>query len=116
MNIDLNSLDLKELKMLKANVDKCLANFEDRKRREALAELEMIARENGYSLQDLVGGGFPGSSASVFKSKRAPATPKYFNPSNKSDTWSGRGRKPLWFEAALKSGKKPEQMAIQATH
>jgi DNA-binding protein H-NS len=37
---------------------------------------------------------------------------KYSNPANDSETWSGRGRKPLWFVAALKSGKRPEDMMI----
>jgi DNA-binding protein H-NS len=44
--------------------------------------------------------------------KRAPATAKYGNPANPSDTWSGRGRKPRWFEAALNAGKTPEDLAI----
>jgi DNA-binding protein H-NS len=44
--------------------------------------------------------------------KRSPAVAKYANPANPSDTWSGRGRKPRWFDAALKSGKKPDDLAI----
>lgn len=32
--------------------------------------------------------------------------PKYRNPADESETWTGRGRQPLWLVAALKSGKK----------
>lgn len=104
MAIDLNTLSLKELKELQSQVAKAIGGFEDRKKKEALAELEEKAREMGFSLAELTG--------TVVTRKRAPATAKYANPANPSDTWSGRGRKPRWFDAALKSGKKPDDMAI----
>jgi DNA-binding protein H-NS len=104
MDINLNSLSLKELKDLQSQVAKAIATFEDRKRKEAIAELEEIARAKGFSWAELTG-------APVVR-KRAPAAPKYANPADKSDTWSGRGRKPRWFEAALKSGMSPEDLAV----
>ena len=104
MSINLNTLSLKELKDLQSQVAKTIAGFEDRKKKEALAELEEKAREMGFSLAELTG-------AAVTR-KRAPATAKYANPADASETWSGRGRKPRWFDAALKSGTKPEDMAI----
>ena len=104
MNINVNTMSLKDLKDLQSQVAKAIASFEDRRKKEALAELEEIARSKGFSLFELTG-------ASVVR-KRAPATAKYANPADKSDTWSGRGRKPRWFEAALKSGMSPEALAI----
>lgn len=103
MNID--ALSLKELKDLQSQVAKAIASFEDRKKKQALAELEEKAREMGFSLAELTG-------AVVKTRKRSPAVPKYANPADKSDTWSGRGRKPRWFAAALKAGKSPEDLAI----
>lgn len=105
MAIDLDSLSLKELKNLQSQVAKAIASFEDRKKREALVELEEKARALGFSLAELTG------NAPKIR-KRAPAVAKYANPADKSDTWSGRGRKPRWFEAALKSGKTPEDLSI----
>lgn len=107
MVIDLNSLSLKELKDLNVNVQKAIAGFEERKRREALAALESVAREKGFSLNELMGNGM----FSSVKKSRSPATAKYKNPKG-NETWSGRGRKPVWFEAALKSGKTPEDLHI----
>lgn len=104
MTIDLLVLSLKELKDLQVQVSKAIASYEDRKKKEALAELEEKARAMGFSLAELTG-------APVSR-KRTPASAKYANPANPSDTWSGRGRKPRWFEAALKAGKQPEDMAI----
>ena len=104
MDINLNSLTLKELKDLQSQVAKALSSFEDRKKKLALAEIEEIARAKGFTLAELTGG--------TVVRKRAPATAKYANPADKSDTWSGRGRKPRWFEAALKSGKRPEDLTV----
>ena len=90
MTVDINSLSLKELKDLQSQVAKAIASIEDRKKKEALAELTGLAVTR----------------------KRAPATAKYANPANSSDTWSGRGRKPRWFVAALAAGKAPEDLAL----
>jgi DNA-binding protein H-NS len=39
--------------------------------------------------------------------------PKYRNPENKSETWSGRGLRPKWLIAAMKTtGKKIDHFAI----
>jgi hypothetical protein len=71
----------------------------------AIAELEEKARALGFSLAELTG-------AVTKIRRRASATPKYANPADQSETWSGRGRKPRWFVAALKAGKSPEDLAI----
>ncbi len=101
---NLNSLSLKELKDLQSQVAKAIASFEDRKKKEALAELQEFARAKGFDLEELTG-------ATVIR-RRAPASAKYANPADKSDTWSGRGRKPRWFIAALAAGTAPEDLAV----
>lgn len=102
--IDLNKLDLKELRSLKVEVDRALANFEERKRREALLALQEQARSFGFSLEELTGG--------KVQRTRKSAEAKFAHPENKDITWSGRGRKPAWFAEAIAAGKKPEDLAI----
>jgi len=97
-------MPLKELKELQGRVSKAIATFEDRKKQEAISQLEEKAQALGFSLADLV-------SATKVR-KRKPASPKYANPANKSETWTGRGRKPRWVEAALKGGRKLEDLTI----
>lgn len=101
---NINSMSLKELKDLQSQVAKAIATFEDRKKKEALAELHEFARAKGFDLEELTG-------TSVVR-RRAPASPKYANPANKADTWSGRGRKPRWFIEALANGMQPEDMGV----
>ena len=101
---DLNSLTISELKPLEKEVARAIASYESRRRVEARAEVEEFARKLGFSISDLV--------ATDGGKKRAAIAPKYRNPENPEQTWSGRGRKPLWFVAALEAGKSPDDMAI----
>ncbi len=104
MAIELGTLSLKDLKALHARVAREIEGFAERKKLEAVKALEDVARSHGFSLDQLVG----------VKSgrKRSPAKPKYANPANKSETWTGRGRRPRWAEEALKSGKSLDDLAI----
>jgi DNA-binding protein H-NS len=45
--------------------------------------------------------------------KVAKVAPKYRNPDDRSQTWSGRGRQPRWFAAALKRGKTERSLLIK---
>ena len=104
MTVDLHALSLKELKALQSQVAKAIAEFDDRKKVEARAELEARARELGFSFAELAG--------VAQGRKRSASVAKYRNPADPSDTWTGRGRKPRWFADALKAGKSAESMAI----
>ena len=43
-----------------------------------------------------------------------PVHPKYRNPAQPSETWAGRGKQPRWVAAALKKGKRLEDLRITA--
>jgi DNA-binding protein H-NS len=47
------------------------------------------------------------------RKKRSKVKAKYRNPANTSETWSGRGRQPRWFAAAIKAGKKERSLLIK---
>ncbi|WP_169053215.1 H-NS histone family protein [Falsirhodobacter xinxiangensis] len=104
MDMELNNLSLKELKDLQSRVGKAIATYEDRRKREALTQLEASARDLGFSLSELV---------DAQTQKKRPATaPRFANPNNADDTWSGRGRKPRWYIEAIESGKEPAELEI----
>jgi DNA-binding protein H-NS len=70
--------------------------------------LAMIKAE-GYNFEDIFGG------ARVAGAKRrgtGSVAPKYRNPADPEQTWSGRGKRPRWFNDALKAGKKEKDLAI----
>lgn len=103
MTIDLDKMTLKELRDLRAKLDRAISSYEDRKRREALAAIEEAAREHGFNLADLTGG----------KPRRVGTVPpKYVNPDDPTMTWTGRGRKPRWVQDSLEGGKQLEDLLI----
>jgi DNA-binding protein H-NS len=60
----------------------------------------------------------PGSANPLSMTDRPPrrkypkVLPKYFNPLTPSETWSGRGKRPRWLVAALKTGHKLDEFKI----
>jgi DNA-binding protein H-NS len=50
-----------------------------------------------------------GVAADGLKGERRPypkVIPKYCNPKNQKETWTGRGRQPRWLTTQIRSGKK----------
>lgn len=109
MNIDVDKLSLPELKSL-------LIAAEQRKRlissRRPLAvvrrKVVALAAQCGYTIEELYG---DRPVAEVTGKKRTPrrkvskVAAKYRDPDNKRNTWSGRGRMPLWLAQKTKHGR-----------
>ncbi|MEO0487189.1 MAG: H-NS histone family protein [Pseudomonadota bacterium] len=92
--IDLSALSKAELQKLQKDVAKAIDNFDERARQEALAALEAQAKEMGFNLSELTGA----------KKAKTANPPKYRNPANPDQTWTGRGRQPGWIKDAITSG------------
>ncbi|HMM57578.1 MAG: H-NS histone family protein [Proteobacteria bacterium] len=69
------------------------------------ADVRAYAKSKGYTIEHLFGG-------RGRKGKRGKAAPKYRNPADPAQTWSGRGKRPRWFNAALKAGKREKDLLI----
>ena len=103
--MDLETLSLEELKDLQDKVAVAIFDFEKRKKAETLVELKELAHSKGFSLEELLG-------ETKGKKEKAAVAPKYANPENPDNTWSGRGRKPKWLTAALENGASIEDFAL----
>ncbi|HEV7123068.1 MAG TPA: H-NS histone family protein [Rhodanobacter sp.] len=106
MAVDIKSLNQNQLTDLisKAQVR------QDELRKERVVKLrqkvQAMIQAEGYTLEDIFGAGR--------KTRRSggKVAPKYRNPANPTQTWSGRGKRPHWFNDALKAGKKEKDLAI----
>jgi DNA-binding protein H-NS len=57
-----------------------------------------------------------GPGAADLERERRPypkVRPKYQNPKNPNETWSGRGKQPRWLASQLGSGKRLDQFLIR---
>lgn len=112
--MDLKTLSLKELKSLKARVEKEIARRATAEKKKALKELAAVAAARGFELEELLGGG---RKRAPGRRRKAPArarrtTAKYRNPDNPQQTWSGRGRKPKWVQDWLAAGKALDALRV----
>lgn len=105
MSIDLANMSRAELQQLRKDVDKALVAAEQKERKNALKAAQEAAAKFGFSLEDL-------SDIAKPISKRAKAGPKYCNPENPTQTWSGLGRKPNWVHEALANGRDISDLEI----
>lgn len=104
MELDLDSLSLKDLRELRSRIDKAISTFDERRKREVVTKIEEIAREHGFALNDL--------AETLASRKRTPVAAKYVNPGDPEQTWTGRGRKPRWVSDALDAGKSLDDLSI----
>ena len=105
----LNVMTLSELKALENKVKKAIVKFEEREKKRALLTLKSQARKMGFSLSELAE--LADQPGSEFK-PRGKVPPKYANPNDASQTWTGRGRRPAWVNDALDAGKSLDDLLI----
>ena len=86
----LSAMSVDDLLELRDRVSQILASRVQSERRELETRLARLQSVTGSSLGD----------------RRGKVAPKYRNPENPAETWTGRGLRPRWLAAAMKSGKK----------
>ena len=100
----LRTMSIDKLSKLRDQVDAVLNAKVIEERRTLEKQLGNLSRfATGRLPSKGVGGGLRGA-----------VPPKYRNPDNPAETWAGRGLKPRWLAAAIKSGKKLEDFSIAA--
>lgn len=101
-SVNVDKMSLKDLLDLEKKVQRAINIARDRERAEVKQAMAKLAEKRGFSISELYGGRGRGKSSVA----------KYANPANRSETWTGRGRKPNWLVAKLKRGAKLESFAI----
>jgi DNA-binding protein H-NS len=100
--LDLDTMDCDELWLLHERLTRTLSH------RIMEEKLELEKR-----LALLKGADLDGSAGSHAKKRKYPKVlPKYCNPLDPTERWSGRGKKPRWLVAALLAGQKLEDFEI----
>lgn len=107
MAVNLKGLNRKDLLKLRDDVEKAIAAAAQKERDLAIKAAEKAAAEFGFSLSEIAPGGKRGRKASGSVSK-----PKYRDVSDPTKTWTGKGRKPGWFNDAIAKGTPIEDMEI----
>jgi DNA-binding protein H-NS len=92
----LEKMSYAELSQLRSQVDRLMAEKQTSERSALRQKMADLAREHGLSLDEVLGKGRKGKGS---------VAPKYRDPKNPQNTWTGRGRMPRWMVAAVKGNK-----------
>ncbi len=92
--INLNKLTLTELIQLQQEIPKAISKAKKAEKNNVIKQIETIAAEAGFDLEEIL------ALKKEAKPKRK-VKPKYRNPDDPKQTWTGRGRRPKWVEQHL---------------
>lgn len=117
---DISELTVTELEAL---IKACSSQIDKRrkaKKAELAKQFRQLAKSEGLEIDEILEAPAPkkpgkkrGPKPGAKKKARRKVAPKYRNPDNSAETWTGRGRKPLWVANALESGKTLDDLLIQ---
>ncbi|HEX3124659.1 MAG TPA: H-NS histone family protein [Rhodanobacteraceae bacterium] len=107
MAIDLKKLNQAQLNELIQRAETRKQEINQENAGKVRAKLVALARAEGFTIEELFD-----TRARQGKATRRKAKPKYRDPADHARTWSGRGKRPRWFSAALSAGKKEKDLLI----
>ena len=124
MSINLESLSTKELSELisKANLRKKVL-AKRKPANQVKAAVAKFLKSTGWTFDELYGRTSAPKSAAPAAEKQPRKTtkgrslgkvaPKYRNPANAKETWTGRGKQPRWLAAETAKGRKLDEFLIK---
>ncbi|MBL8564395.1 MAG: H-NS histone family protein [Hyphomicrobiaceae bacterium] len=110
-SINVDKMSLKDINDLEAKLAKAKAAAKGRAKAEVKEKIDALLEGSGFTIAELypiTRVGRPRGSVAAKSAKSA----KYANPDDRSETWTGRGRKPNWLVAKLAKGAALEDFAI----
>jgi len=109
MAINLDTLSHAELQALIRNAESQMETARKNTIAEVRNKIDSMLKNAKLTLDEV----YPRRGKGT-KGPKAAVAPKYRNPDNASQTWSGRGKRPVWFNEALKKrGVTAESLLIE---
>ena len=112
MDLPLHEMSEAELREQIAAAQKALDQVVAKRARQTLKEARRLAAEVGYEAEFRKMGKAAGTGQAA--GSRAKVAPKYRNPNNPDETWSGRGRPPKWVQRLQAEGVAMDEITIAA--
>ena len=103
--INVEKMSLKDINDLEAKLQKAKLQARERAKGELRDKIDRLLDGTGFTIHELYGMTGRGRG-------RGKSAAKYANPENRSETWTGRGRKPNWLVARMNKGAKLQDFAI----
>ncbi len=105
MALKLEKLSVEELDDVIAQAQQRKQQAYEEMKQQARARVDAILADTGFTLNELYGVGASRKSAKRSLATKSKKPPKFRNPDNPQETWSGYGgRIPRWFANAINKG------------
>lgn len=95
------TMTIQELVETRDEFDVLITEKQEDEKDKLLETFRELAEQAGLSVADVVAKLQPAPTGNKPNKVRNPAKPKYQNPEDESQTWSGRGRRPHWVQEFL---------------
>lgn len=102
--MDLKAMSSAELKQLQKDVQSAITVREQEDLKAAYQAAETAVAEYGLTLEEVW--------SKIGLLPKPKSLPKYRDPEDPSQTWTGRGRKPQWIVEALAKGRDISELEI----
>lgn len=110
MSPDISDFTVAQLRDLTSKAEALIESKKEQELDAAYKQILQIASEHGVSIEELM---TRGSKATKSKSAtRKPVAPRYRNPDNQQETWTGRGKQPRWLAAKIAAGASLDSFLI----
>ena len=101
---NIEKMTLKQLSDLEGKIAKAKSQARDNSRADLKAKIDRLLAGSDFTVAELYG--------FTTKRGRSKSAAKFANPDDRSQAWTGRGRKPNWLVARLKKGAKTDDFKI----
>jgi DNA-binding protein H-NS len=109
-NLNLDAMSIDEMWQLREEISQVLSARLTSEKRQLEKRLTQLRREKEMRQSEPADADSSKGAPRVRKYPRV--SPKFQNPNEPSEAWSGRGKQPRWLAAALKTGHRIEEFVI----
>lgn len=107
--MEVSGLSLEELRKVEKQVKDAIQARYEQEKEDLKRQIRELAKRAGTTVEELFGTSKGGSRSS----KGGKVAPRYRDPADANNTWTGRGRMPSWLQTKVDKGAKKEDFLIK---
>lgn len=107
MYSQLSNMNIEDLIAIRNEAERLIKRKEKDAKKDLINQFKQQAAALGLTLEEVMG-----TAPKTTRRSRGKVPPKYRNPNNAEQTWTGRGKQPVWVRELLAQGRSLESFTI----
>ena len=108
-NVAFPELSFEDCELLEKHLSKTKNKIQQQKASVVRKQIEELAASLGLSVAEIMSD----TATKKIRPTKKPVEPRYRDPSNPENTWTGRGKQPRWLAAKIAEGAKLQDFLIK---